>query len=158
MKLRAIERKDDLAVKTVIQTSLKGFELDIPGTAYFDSHLGALTDYYATVPAAEYWVIENEVGEIVACGGYGPYSGDATICELQKLYVAEIAQGQGLSKLLMEKILLTAKRDYNEIYLETTSKLVSATFLYQKYGFQLLSQPLPGSEHGAMDLWYLRDL
>lgn len=155
MKLRTIESKDNCAVKTLIQTSLENFGLNIPGTAYFDPQLADLTSYYAAESAA-YWVVEED-GNILACGGYGPFKGDGNICELQKLYVAEQAQGKGLSKLLMDQILLAAKDHYQHIYLETTSKLEVANLLYQKYQFHKLDQPLPGSEH-AMDVWYLRDL
>ncbi len=158
MKVRAIERRDNQAVKRVIQSSLKSFGLDVPGTAYFDPQLTNLTEYYEAEPAGAYWVVESNNGEIVACGGYGPFSGDSTICELQKLYVLESAQGQGLSKLLMNLILVTAKEDYHHIYLETTSKLAVANLLYQKYGFLALDQPLAGSEHETMDLWYIRKL
>lgn len=156
MKLRTIESKDNGAVKMLIQKSLESFGLDIPGTAYFDPQLADLTGDYA-VEAAAYWVVEED-GNILACGGYGPFKGDGSICELQKLYVAKHAQGKGLSKLLMDQILLTAKDHYQQIYLETTSKLAVANVLYQKYEFQKLDQPLPGSEHGTMDVWYLRDL
>lgn len=157
MKLRAIETQDNQEVRGLIQSSLKAFGLDIPGTAYFDSQLGELTAYYEAEPAGEYWVVEDQ-GKIVACGGYGPFSGDDKICELQKLYVAATAQGQGLSKLLMDQILLAAKKHYRQIYLETTSKLTVANVLYQKYQFTQLTEPLAGSEHQTMDLWYIRDL
>ena len=158
MKLRKIKTEDNQQVKALIQRLLTAVGLALPGSAYFDPQLGQLTEYYERLTNASYWVVVNEQNQVVACGGYGPFPGQAKICELQKLYVAEEAQGQGLSKLLLEKILAEAKKEYRQIYLETTRTLAVANALYQKYGFQELREPLAGSEHEAMDRWYLKTL
>lgn len=158
MTLRKIETTDNQQVKKLIQTSLKSFGLDIPGTAYFDPQLGNLAEHYQQLTKANYWVVVDQAERVLACGGYGPFTGQSKICELQKLYVAEEAKGQGLANLLMTTILTEAKKDYQQIYLETCETLAVANILYKKYGFQPMPEPLEGSDHGAMDIWYIKKL
>lgn len=158
MKIREIQKKDNRQVQRLIQKTLKSFNLDIPGTAYYDPQLANLTEYYQRKGHGSYWVVVTDQDQVVGCGGFGPFGQETTICELQKLYVAPAAQGQGISRLLMDKILGEAAKEYQGIYLETTERLDIANRLYQKYGFELLEEPLAGSEHGAMELWYLKKL
>ncbi len=75
--------------------------------------------------------------------------------QLQKLYLSPKAQGLGLSKKLMETALSFASKHYEKCYLETMHELKTACLLYEKFGFTLLHEPLPGSEHSAMDAWYM---
>ncbi|MBE9388644.1 GNAT family N-acetyltransferase [Vagococcus salmoninarum] len=157
MILREIQGTDNQQVKKLIQESLKSFNLAIPGTAYFDPQLGDLTSHYKNTPRSKYWVVVETNGQVLACGGYGPFGKQSAICELQKLYVSPLAQGKGLSRLLMNQIISQASQEYEGIYLETTKTLAVANLLYLKYGFKLLAEPLPGSEHGAMELWYLKE-
>ena len=58
----------------------------------------------------------------------------------------------------METALSFASNHYEKCYLETMHELKTACILYEKFGFTLLSEPLPGSEHSAMDAWFLKDL
>lgn len=59
MLIRTISANDNPEIKSIIQDSLKSFQLDIPGTAYFDPQLSALSQYYDTLPKAQYWVVEE---------------------------------------------------------------------------------------------------
>lgn len=158
MEIREIQKKDNRQVQSLIQNILKSFSLDIPGTAYYDPQLANLTEHYQRKGQGSYWVVVTDQDQVVGCGGFGPFGLETTICELQKLYVAPTAQGQGISRLLMDKILDEAGKEYQGIYLETTKRLNVANRLYQKYGFELLDEPLAGSEHGAMELWYFKKL
>ncbi|WP_429968419.1 hypothetical protein [Enterococcus sp. DIV2371] len=36
--------------------------------------------------------------------------------------------------------------------------LTPACKLYEKFGFHLMSAPLPGSDHSTMDAWYIKNL
>lgn len=157
MNIRTIKKEDNAQVKEIIQDSLKSLGLDIPGTAYFDPQLNDLHQYYNNLTHANYWVVEIE-GEIVGGMGIAPFNEQDKICELQKLYLSSKAQGLGISKKLMETALSFASKHYEKCYLETMHELKTACILYKKFGFILLNEPLPGSEHSTMDAWYLKDL
>ncbi|MDF2938358.1 MAG: N-acetyltransferase [Paenibacillaceae bacterium] len=158
MLIREIEEKDNQTVERIIKCSLESFHLNIPGTAYFDPQLSNLAQFYKDTPNAKYWVAVNGQDEAVGGIGIAPYGQKAGICELQKLYIKPEAQGLGLSRELMKAALGFAKEHYTHCYLETLLKLEAANSLYLKLGFQLLDQALAGSEHNAMDAWYLKEL
>lgn len=158
MHIREMEEKDNAAMEQIIKYSLESVGLDIPGTAYFDPQLGALAQFYRQQQGAKYWVAVDEEGKVAGGVGIGPYDQKKKICELQKLYVAPEFQGQGVSKELMAVALGFARNHYHYCYLETSQKLSVANRLYSKLGFDLLEEPLAGSEHGAMDAWYLKKL
>jgi putative acetyltransferase len=157
MVIREIKKEDNTKVKKIIQDSLRALGLAIPGTAYFDPQLNDLHQYYANFNHANYWVVEME-GEVVGGIGIAPFNEHDTVCELQKLYLSPKVQGLGLAKKLMETALSFASKHYTKCYLETQHELKAACQLYEKFGFSLLHEPLSGSEHSAMDAWYLKDL
>ncbi|MGN7356759.1 GNAT family N-acetyltransferase [Paenibacillus sp. SAF-054] len=157
MIIRKMKKEDNPKVKKIIQDSLQSLGLAIPGTAYFDPQLNDLHHYYNHLQHASYWVVEMEA-EVVGGVGIAPFNEHQDVCELQKLYLSPRAQGLGLGKKLMETALSFASAHYAKCYLETTHELTAACRLYEKYGFTLLNEPLPGSEHSAMDAWYLKDL
>lgn len=157
MIIREIKKEDNAKVKEIIQESLRSLGLDIPGTAYFDPQLNDLHQYYTNIKLANYWVVEME-GEVVGGIGIAPFNEQDNICELQKLYLSPTTQGLGFGKKLMETALLFASKHYSKCYLETKHELKTACVLYEKFGFSLLHKPLSGSEHSAMDAWYIKDL
>ncbi|MBP3950953.1 GNAT family N-acetyltransferase [Bacillus suaedae] len=158
MRIREIEEKDNKTMEQIIKRSLESFDLDIPGTAYFDPQLSCLSEFYHQQSNANYWVAVNEQDIVVGGVGIAPFGEMAGICELQKLYITPEVQGIGLSKELMRVALDYAKRYYTHCYLETLTKLEVANHLYGKLGFQKLDRALDGSEHNAMDAWYLKKL
>ncbi|WP_249872125.1 GNAT family N-acetyltransferase [Oceanobacillus saliphilus] len=158
MQIREIEEKDNQAMEHIIKSSLELFELNIPGTAYFDPQLSRLAQFYKQQPNAKYWVAVNDQDEVVGGVGIAPLGKKSGICELQKLYIAPEAQGIGLSKKLMKVSLDFANEHYTYCYLETLKKLRTANLLYSKLGFQPLEKPLDETEHNACDTWYLKEL
>lgn len=156
MRIRPIETKDNAAIEQIIKQSLESYQLNIPGTAYFDPELRQLSLYYAQRHHAKYWVVEDVTGDVVGGIGIAPFKDYNGICELQKLYIAPQAQGKGLAKQLMDTALAYAAKHYEYCYLETTTILQTANELYKRYQFDLLDGPLDGSDHGAMDLWYIK--
>ena len=46
IKIRQITTADDSVIAEIIRTNLKKFNLDIPGTAYYDPELDCLSKYY----------------------------------------------------------------------------------------------------------------
>ena len=157
MIIRKIQEKDNLAVKNVVQQSLKSLGWDKPGTAYFDPQLDDLYSYYNQGEDSCYWVVELD-GEVVGGVGIAPFADHTQVCELQKLYLLPKAQGMGIANRLMETALAFATQHYKMCYLETLHELMAASKLYEKFDFILLDERLSGSEHSAMDAWYLKDL
>ncbi|MEK3787233.1 GNAT family N-acetyltransferase [Paenibacillus sp. FSL K6-1230] len=155
MVIREMTKEDNAKVKGIIQDSLKSLGLAIPGTAYFDPQLNDLHQYYNNLKHANYWVVEME-GEVVGGIGIAPFNEHDKVCELQKLYLSPTVQGLGLSNKLMETALSFASKHYEKCYLETIHELKTACKLYEKFGFTLLHEPLSGSEHSAMDAWYIK--
>jgi len=157
MIIREIDRKDNIKVKKIIQDSLESLGLAIPGTAYFDPQLNDLHQYYNSLKHANYWVVELDK-EIVGGIGIAPFNEQDKICELQKLYLTPQAQGLGIANKLMDIALSFASQFYTKCYLETKHELSAACKVYEKYGFTLLPKPLLGSEHSAMNAWYIKVL
>jgi len=157
MLIREIQKKDNEIIMTIIKSSLEALKLDIPGTAYFDPQLNDLYHFYNQFEHANYWIVELD-GKVVGGIGIAPFNAKERICELQKLYLVPEAQGLGLSIKLMETALAFAAEHYEKCYLETLHELTAACSLYKKFGFMLLQEPLEGSEHSAMDAWFIKDL
>lgn len=158
MQIREIEEKDNQAIEQIIKRSLESFELNIPGTAYFDPQLGSLAEFYKQQPNSKYWVVVTDKDEVVGGVGIGPFGQNPEVCELQKLYISPTAQGKGLSKELMKVALDFASKHYKYCYLETFEKLKAANSLYLKFGFRQLEHGLEESEHNACDAWYMKEL
>ncbi|KKB33299.1 GNAT family N-acetyltransferase [Bacillus thermotolerans] len=158
MHIREIEEKDNKVIEQIIKHSLESFHLNIPGTAYFDPQLSSLAQFYKQQSNAKYWVAVNEQGEVVGGVGIAPFGQKTEVCELQKLYIKPEAQGMGLSKQLMGVALDFAREHYIYCYLETSKRLQAANSLYTKLGFRPLERALDGSEHNAMDAWYMKEL
>ncbi|MFC6332023.1 GNAT family N-acetyltransferase [Paenibacillus septentrionalis] len=157
MIIREITKQDNAVMKKIIQDSLKSLGLAIPGTAYYDPQLSDLHHYYNQFKHAGYWVVEMD-NEVVGGVGIAPFNEQEQICELQKLYLVPSVQGFGISNQLMEIALSFASQHYAKCYLETKHELIAACKLYEKFGFVRLPKPLPGSEHSAMNAWYMKDL
>ena len=68
IKYREMTESDNAAVAALVRDNLKQFNLDIPGTVYFDAGLDHLYDYYGDVER-RYFVIEGNNGEVI--GGIG---------------------------------------------------------------------------------------
>lgn len=157
MIIHPITPSDTIAVAALIRKCLEDEGLALPGTAYFDPQLDDLAGYYAGLARSGYFVLE-EAGQVVACGGFGPILD--SVCELQKLYVAKEHRGKGYAGQLLVVIEEAARlAGYQEIYLESSTKLAAALKLYEKMGYQHLAQPLTQETgHYLMDVWMVKDL
>lgn len=152
--LRPIEAGDNQRMKEILQNSLKEYGLDIPGTAYFDPQLSALSEYYQDRERAAYWVLEYD-GEIIGGAGVAPYEGKPEIGELQKLYLNKAFRGNGFGRKLMEQAIAYGRQHFPALYIETSDVLATANRIYPEYGFRQLEAPFPGTVHTAMNRWYL---
>ncbi len=151
--------QDNADMATIIRQNLESYQLDKPGTAYFDPQLDDLTDYYSNRDDAAYWIYELD-GQIVGGVGYEIFNAQQKIAEVQKLYVHPSYQRRGIANHLMAHLMESATHmDIHALYLETASILEPATKLYLQLGFELLDAPIEnGAAHTAMDIWMLKKL
>ena len=70
-------------------------------------------------------------------GSVGLYPVNKTTCELRKMYLIPSARGLGLGKYVLERVIARARAlGFKRIVLETSSKLIAANRLYNKFGFK----------------------
>lgn len=159
MTIRPIQQKDDAALFQLIRRSLEAAQLDIPGTAYFDESLKAMSRFYLNRSGRHYFVLADEGDKVLGGAGFAEYNDSQEIAELQKLYLTEDARGKGYSYLLMERVEQAARQSgYRQLYLETHTNLPVALHLYQRLGYILLEGPLPGTQHSTMDHFFIKEL
>lgn len=161
--IRRIIPADNAAIQRIIQQGLARFGLDVPGTAYFDPQLDALSDFYDAQShdrGRGYFVAIDDDGGIIGGAGYAHFSGAAPdIAELQKLYIAPQGQGSGVSYRLIELIEQAARADgYRELYLETHHALQAAIHIYERCGFERLASPIGKASHVTMDRFFIKSL
>ncbi len=156
--IRLIEPADNAALAIIIRNALSEFNANKPGTVYFDESTDHLHELFKTGNGIyQVALMDNE---IVGGGGIFPTAGlDADTCELVKMYLAPIARGKGLGKMLMQECLNTAhEAGYKKVYLETMPELVIAVPMYEKFGFNYLKGPLGNTGHNGCDIWMLKIL
>jgi putative acetyltransferase len=158
MTIRRIEKIDNEALGTIVQTVLMEMGAPKVGTAYADPYLFSLFETY-NKPNAVYFVVENE-GRVIGGAGIGQLeNAAANICELQKMYFLPEARGLGLGTKLMNLCLQAAKDfGYKQCYLETMTYMDDAQKLYKKVGFKLLDAPMGCTGHTSCPVWMLKDL
>jgi putative acetyltransferase len=158
VKIRNIELKDNKAIATVIRAALTEFGANKPGTVYYDSTTDHLFELFQT-PGSVYFIAEMD-GEVLGGCGIFPTEGLPTAtCELVKLYLNKSARGTGLGKQLLLKSMEWAKQNgYDQLYLESMPELSKAVSIYEKVGFEKLSQALGNSGHDGCDIWMLKKL
>jgi putative acetyltransferase len=158
MHIRLIQEQDDQSVASLIRSVLKEHNADPETTALGDPSLDFMTETY-NIPRACYFVVENN-GVILGGGGIRGLDGSSeNICELQKMYFLPELRGKGFGKKIIELCLLKAKEfQYEKVYLETLSHMLSAIALYNQFGFTPLSAPLGDTGHGGCNVYMLKSL
>ncbi len=156
---RKIVVADNVGVARVIRENLEKFQLNLPGTAYFDPELDHLSDYYDSDPTKRtYFVAVDEAGQVLGGVGIAEFAGIADCAELQKLYLDDAAKGKGCGKALMQIAEDQARAlGYQKLYLETHTNLAVAVKLYEKMGFRQIEKPC-ATQHGTMNRFYLKEL
>lgn len=157
-KIRLITTSDDPIIAKIIRNNLECFQLDIPGTAYFDKELDALSKYYNALPEKRrYFIVETNNSIVVGGVGVAEFTGFDNCAEIQKLYLSDEVKGKGLGKKLMqiaEEFAINA--GYKKLYLETHTNLKVAIGLYEKLGFRRINKP-EAVLHSAMNRFYLKE-
>ncbi|MEL6257762.1 MAG: GNAT family N-acetyltransferase [Pseudomonadota bacterium] len=100
--------------------------------------------------------VARESGRAVGCGAL--FVRDDGLAEVKRVYVKPEARGQGLSKLLMDKIETEAKaRGVEVLLLETGVNQPEAIRLYENRGYRQRSRFAPYNED-AYSLFYEKAL
>ncbi len=156
--IRFIEPKDNVALAAVIRAALTEFGANKPGTVYFDPTTDQLFQLFET-PGSVYYVTEKDNEILGGCGIFPTVGLPNKTCELVKLYLAPEARGTGLGKALMLKAMAWAKEaGYEQVYLETMPELSNAVTMYEKLGYNRLTQSLGNSGHDGCSIWMLKAL
>jgi putative acetyltransferase len=159
-QIRTIQIQDNPSIAQVIREVSKEFGLaPESGFAVADPILDDLYQVYAQ-PNAQYWIIEDANGRVVGGGGLSPLQGDATVLEIQKMYFLPELRGLGFAKKILERCFEFAQQQgFQSCYLETTQDLWQAIKLYEKLGFEHLSQPKGNTGHSHVcEVWMLKTL
>jgi putative acetyltransferase len=156
--VRLIEPRDDAAVADVIRAVMPEFGATGEGFAINDPEVDWMCRAYRA-PRAAYFVVERD-GVVAGGGGVAQLQGgDATTCELRKMYFMPSLRGLGAGNALMERCLDAARGfGYARCYLETLAGMDAARRRYERSGFHRLETPLGDTGHGGCNAWYLRDL
>jgi len=153
MTIRRIVLEDNVAMANILRTSLEEFNLNIPGTAYFDESTDRLFQSFQIENSAYFVAEEN--GEIIGGAGIYPTNGlpNDTV-ELVKMYMSSASRGKGIGKMLMLECIAFAKESgYKNIYLETLPELSAAVSAYEKLGFISLNDRLGDTGHFSCTIW-----
>lgn len=157
LKYREMTAADNDAVAKLVRNNLEKYNLDIPGTVYFDEGLDHLSDYYGA-DERRYFVIENLQGNVIGGIGFAKLEFMEETAELQKLYLADSAKGSGLGYeliSLIEEKMTTAGYKYS--YLETHDNLRAAIHIYEKCGYIEIEKPKE-VVHSAMNRFFKKSL
>jgi putative acetyltransferase len=158
LHIRTIEPRDEQPLACIIRDTLAEFGANKPGTVYFDDTTDHLWEVFKKAKSI-YFVAQLD-GAVV--GGSGVYPTDGLppgTCELVKLYLAPVARGKGIGKLLLDKCTAAAKElGYSKMYLETMPELKVAIPMYERAGFTFLDGPRGNSGHTGCDIWMMKDL
>ena len=157
IKWREMTEADNAAVAALVRDNLKQFNLDLPGTVYFDEGLDHLSDYYSN-DERKYFVIEGNNGEVIGGIGYDKFEPMQDTAELQKLYLIDAAKGSGLGYELLDFIEDKMREaGYKVSYLETHDNLQAAIHIYKKKGYKEIERPKE-VVHSTMNRFFIKEL
>ncbi len=157
--LRRITPKDNTAIARVIREVSAEYGLTADkGYTVADPNLDELFQVYSQ-PGHAYWVVEVD-GEVVGGGGVAPLTcSEPDICELQKMYFLPVVRGKGLAKRLALQAMDFARDEgFKRCYLETTAFLTEAIALYERLGFEHISEPLGCTGHVDCEVRMIKSL
>ncbi len=156
--VRALERTDNPAIRNIIRTVMPEFGASGQGFAIHDAEVEDMVSSY-TRKGYAYFVYEED-GKIIGGGGIGPLQGgDATTCELKKMYFLQDGRGKGLGQQVLSYCLDAAKElGYKTCYLETFNTMHQAMKLYERNGFKKINGPCGSTGHFACDIFYEKKL
>ena len=157
--MRRITEQDNPAIASVIRTVSAEYGLTADkGYTVADPNLDELFQLYSQ-PGHAYWVVDVD-GEVVGGGGVAPLTcSEPDICELQKMYFLPVVRGKGLAKrLALQAMDFAREKDFKRCYLETTAFLTEAIALYERLGFEHISEPLGCTGHVDCEVRMIKSL
>ncbi|MEW7312405.1 GNAT family N-acetyltransferase [Buttiauxella gaviniae] len=157
--LRRITERDNAAIARVIREVSAEYGLTADkGYTVADPNLDELFQVYSQ-PGHAFWIVELD-GEVVGGGGVAPLTcSEPDICELQKMYFLPVVRGKGLAKRLALQAMDFARTEgFKRCYLETTAFLTEAIALYERLGFEHISEPLGCTGHVDCEVRMLKSL
>ncbi len=160
--IRPVRAGDRAAVASLIRTVMPEFGAKGPGYAINDAEVDDMPAAYRP-PKAAYFVVGRlgpKEDTVVGGGGYARLAGgDASTCELRKMYFLPELRGLGFGQKLLELCMEAARRDgYATMYLETLANMTQARALYGRNGFERLTEPMGATGHFSCNTFYARDL
>ena len=158
IKLRTIQKEDNVQLAQIIRDTLTEFKANKPGTVYYDETTDHLFELFQKTGSIYFVALMDD--EIVGGGGIYPSDGLPNgTCELVKMYLLPEARGIGLGKRIIEECLAFAKENgYSQVYIESMPELENALKVYEKFGFKYISAPLGNTGHHGCEKWMLRSL
>ena len=156
--IRPIEPADDAAMAAIIRAVMPEFGASGDGFAINDPEVDWMSRAYSE-PRHAYFVLERD-GRVLGGAGIAPLAGgDASTCELRKMYFLPAARGTGAGAAMMARCLDAARAaGFAQCYLETLRGMDAAMRLYQRSGFHRIDGPMGATGHGGCNAFYLRDL
>jgi len=119
--------------------------------AAYERSLGKLPGYFG--PPKGSLVVAYVDGRPAGCVAMRPLGEDG-VCEMKRMYIADDFRGQGLGRVLADRIIADARAaGYRAMRLETSVKQPDAIRLYERSGFVRIEpyNPMPA----AMEGWLL---
>ena len=133
------------AVRDLFREYAKGLGVDLCFQD-FEQELSTLPGKYARPKGRLYLAYDQ--GEAIACIALRPI--DERIGEVKRLYVKPTHRRQGLSKILVERIIDDARSlGYKRLVLDTLNTMTPAMNLYKSLGFVEIEAYYPNPLEGA---------
>lgn len=156
--IRPITTSDDAAMAAVIRVVMPEFGAVGDGFAINDPEVDWMSRAY-DAPRSAFFVVECDGIIVGGCGVAQLEGGDASTCELRKMYFLSQARGIGAGGAMMACCLHAARGfGYARCYLETLAGMDAAMKLYERSGFHRIDQPMGATGHGGCNTFYLLDL
>ncbi|MHB1922547.1 MAG: GNAT family N-acetyltransferase [Chitinophagaceae bacterium] len=158
LQIRKVQLEDNPILAKIIRETLSEYGANKPGTVFGDPLTDQLFQFFQQ-PDAVYLVAILD-GHLIGGAGIFPLEGaDATICELQKMYLLPYARGRGIGSHLLTQCLEFAQLSgYTQCYLESMPELKEALKVYEQFDFKYLDAPLGNTGHFDCTIWMMKTL
>jgi putative acetyltransferase len=158
MEIRKVRSTDNPQIANIIRTVMPEFGASGKGFAIHDKEVDDIFKAYNGSRAA-YFVCDDN-GNILGGGGVAPLEGgDASVCELKKMYFLPEGRGKGLGQKVLSNCIQAARElGFKTCYLETFNTMNDAMKLYEKNGFKKIPGPMGNTGHFACDTFYTLEL
>lgn len=131
--IRNASNEDSDAVLALVASVLAEYGMEVDTTTTDRDLLNIEESYEKRGGHLE--VIVDQTGRIV--GSIGIYVCSDKTCELRKMYLIPELRGRGMGRYLLERVIARARElGFEQLVLETSSKLQVANRLYTHFGFQ----------------------